>query len=167
MEKPSSLVTRISDNSEGAEDDDLWAEDSDYGISDRQLQEITLGWRKHSRDKSDFDPGGSEGAGTWRTLLARLVQIPMCSSMCSALPCTGPGAKTAPRSSSRHKETVESISGSGNMSKQSVDEYLELVTKEEEVRFQQIPRLPPLQVEHHRLDKDNGEAVAELLISSP
>ncbi|OLP90783.1 hypothetical protein AK812_SmicGene27590 [Symbiodinium microadriaticum] len=89
MEKPGSLVTRISDHSEGAEDDDLWAEDSDYGISDRQLQEITLGWRKHSRDKSEFDAGGSEGAGTWRTLLARLVQIPMCSSMCSALPCTG------------------------------------------------------------------------------
>ncbi|CAE7259510.1 unnamed protein product [Symbiodinium natans] len=173
MAKPSNLVTRISDNSDCAEEDDLWAEDSDYGISDRQLEELALGWQKHSRERTDFDAGGDEGpgGGAWTTLLAhlsRLQDLTPCSSVCSTMPCTSPHANAAPRTSSRHKETVESmssISGARHMSQQAVDEYLELVTKEEEVRFHHVPR-PPLQVEYFQLDKDNGEAVDKLPVSS-
>eukprot|EP00931_Biecheleriopsis_adriatica_P070857 TRINITY_DN4467_c0_g1_i1.p1 TRINITY_DN4467_c0_g1~~TRINITY_DN4467_c0_g1_i1.p1 ORF type:complete len:290 (+),score=71.79 TRINITY_DN4467_c0_g1_i1:31-900(+) len=92
--EPSALETRLADDSDPG-DEDMWGKDSDFGISDRQFQEVSTAVRASSRSQVDCGFGRHAAPGEeaqargdpWADFLAGLPfwdHLSACTSPCSA-----------------------------------------------------------------------------------
>lgn len=149
------METRLGGESDVG-DDDRWAEDSDFGVSDRQLEEVALAWQKQREEDGDR---GDAGASSWKTLLAQLSfrsSIFSCSTFCSpVVVLPDDSANVATRNSSRHKELeIEEFPSDPGIVK---PEEKTLQSMEDEVYFKMVSR--PRLAEYFQLEDADVECV--------